>query len=83
LHAFGGHTNHALGAAATLWRGLAHPRLEQPFGFEAIDGGIQRADGALASDRRLDLLANGRTVSFVAESGSRSDQQVFEFAKHD
>jgi hypothetical protein len=80
---FGCDAHHALGAAAALGRGLAHPGADEALAFQALDGGVESANGALAARGGLNLFADGGAVGFVAEAAGSGDEQVFEFTEPD
>src|SRR5260370_15740599 len=82
LHALPRHTNHPLGSATPLRRGITHPGPKQALCFQSIYGRIKSPNRAPLTALRLDLFANSRAVSLVAEPRRRGDQEVFKLAKH-
>jgi hypothetical protein len=68
-HALRSETNHALGASTTLRRGIARPGFEQTFCFQAIDGRVERPDGAFWFSGRFDFFSNRCAIGVLSEAG--------------
>jgi len=66
-----------------LGRRLAHPCGDQALNFQTIQGSVERANGTTPFRGPLDFLPYGRSVSILAKTNGRGDQEVLELAKHD
>jgi hypothetical protein len=81
-YAFGRNSHHPFGSTTPLRRSIAHPGLQEAFGFKAVNGGIKRANRAFALGDRLYFLPNRRAIAILAESRGGTDQKVFKLAQH-
>lgn len=79
---FGCDPDHSFRTPAPLRRGFTHPCFQKALGLEPVNGGVQRANGAILSAGR-NFFANRGAVRVFAEAKSGGDKKIFELADHD
>src|SRR5436190_578616 len=62
---------------------IPHPCFDEALRLQTIQGGVERSDGAAASNRALNFLPHRRAVSVLAQARGRGKYQVLELAQHD
>src|SRR5262249_39754477 len=68
-------------AAAALGSWLTDPRSQEAFAFEAIERRVDGVDRDVASGSRVDLLADRRAVSLVAETQDAEEHELLEVSE--
>ncbi len=78
---FSGDVEETFGTSAALGGGIAKVGFDVTLGLQAVEGGVDGADGDLAVGARFDFPADGDAVGAIGEAEQGEEDEVFKFAE--